>query len=262
MLKVYTHAFFIAVLCLGFKVNAQDTAYFDNSIKNLNENTYYIKPEITFWPSKSDVQATSNQFSTYGSYLTMIYGFLGGYQSKHVSVESGLRFFSIKTGFSMALTGNDFIFHKASNNSQFVQVPVAIKLSIWQPSSKSVIYGLACVAYTINLDNNGVITPAIFTVRPSTISPSGQVITYNVARTFQSMQNFISGELGIGFRWWIYRRTGMDLQVKRLFSATNINQLDATVSQLGDPTVDHIHSQNGTNGIGISVGLIYKIRSL
>lgn len=260
MNKIFSYLLFF-ILIISFETNAQNSSYYERHIKSLTENKhyYYIKPEITFWPSKSEIQATSAQYSSYGNHTTLLYSILGGYQNDFFNIESGIKILPMKTGFSMALTANDFVFYKASSNSYFVQIPVNVKLTVWRPSSKVSLYGLVGAGYNINLDNNGVVVPGTISIKPTTTIPSGQVITFNVIKDFKSVPRFISGELGIELQWQFNSRVSSVFQLKNIFSKKDVNQLNATVNIIGDTKIDQINSRTGTNGVCVGIGLLYNL---
>ena len=219
---------------------------------------YYVKPVIGWFGQKRTISGDAQfQKLNDGPTFNPPYGLLLGYRQQAIEVETGLLRLPVYAGFFFpSLVHTDaFLGISIRNTTYYRHIPLKVRYNRAFRHRKFQIGLVTGIAYnwrdTSFEFGNPVITIA-GVLDKNGVDINVKSVTYTYYKTI-----FFSGEVGLTGLWQLHKRLGVSLEVRQLFSASDVARLSSTVEQNSSPTIFKVLATGGANGQSVLLGASY-----
>ena len=256
-MKLSINKMLILVLCTICQLGYSQQDSFYEKEKGWRR-AYYVKPVIGWFHQKIAIIGDAQFKMPYsGPTYKPPYGILIGYRHQNLEVETGLYRIPVYTGFFFpSLVDNgSFLGVGETVSTSYGHVPLLIRYNRAFLHRKFLIGIHTGIAFnrrdtSFDLGRRSV---SIF----GTTDKNGNEIIIKIVNDNHYKTIFFSGEVGLTGLWQLHKRLGVSLEVRQLFSASDVARLSSTVEQNSSPTIFKVLATGGANGQSVLLGASY-----
>ncbi len=251
----------LSIVCFlaFFTAQAQDSFYEKEPLKVRSKRLYlvaHMQGVLTPIPTHLNGSAL---FSESPRNLNPGYEFtLGTNYNDKLEISAGIRRVSLYTGYTFRpfSVSNEDNFMAYSTFAPYWQLPVQLKVCLWQPTRKLSVWSM--VGGAVAFIEDGVEFSGSSTAKTVLYSANKTPKTLIISTTRTHPSGFIAGEIGLIGRWSVAKRIGLEVGIRRYLSKNDLFIFSTKiVDDLGRE--DNTTGRSGLNTFSYSAGLSIRV---
>ena len=142
-------------------------------------------------------------------------------------------------------------------STDFYHIPVVFRYQFWQPTQKLSFRVGAGMAYNIDLDKLK-LAPDDNSEEFTLDANGNKVVLARTKSRYEQKKSFFSAELNLSTQYRFSSHFSASLEVRRLFSPTNVVRIMATQETFNPSVSRSVEAYGGANSLNVNIGLCYQ----
>ena len=219
--------------------------------------SFYIKPLVEQYQSLVSLEGSGFEKPQGDLLHKRGFGIRVGYQWGPYELETGLSVIRPAAGYRYIVDGS-YGHSTQVRSTDYHQFPLVFRYRIWQPTKRLSLHVGAGVAYNVDLDKF-ILAPEDHPEEGLLDANGNKIVLARFSRRYDKVKAFFSGEVNVSARYQFLSRFSANLELKRLFSATNIVRLTATQETFNPPSLKNVEARGGANSYNLNLGIAYQL---